>query len=117
MINHDLLDSWADSFIPHDLEKFIVHSENDYDEHEGYAADIDVDNYENDLQAALDDQICDSIQSDCVYHDVEFKHQTLTLDIISAILNLEKNHFQRETSVFSTDDRSDSAYVENIAVI
>jgi len=91
--------------------------ENDHNKHERYTADIGVDNYENDLQAALDDQICDSIQSDCVYCDVESECQTPTLDIISAILNLEKDHFQRETSVFFTDDRSDSAYVENIAVI
>ena len=49
MINHNFLNSWIDNFISHDFEKFIIYSKNNHDEHEKYAADIDINNYENDL--------------------------------------------------------------------
>jgi hypothetical protein len=95
IVNQELLDSWADSFIPSDLEDLIIHSENDHEEHESYAANIEAENCENDLQQALDDETSDPISSGCVYSDVESTRQHPTLQLLSAILNLERDRFER----------------------
>jgi hypothetical protein len=52
-INHSVLSSWADEFIPAEISTNITHLDGpDYREREGYVADLDTDNFENDLHAA-----------------------------------------------------------------
>jgi hypothetical protein len=52
-INHQMLDTWADEFIPHELEENIIYvDESDTHEREGYAIALDNSDYENDFQAA-----------------------------------------------------------------
>jgi hypothetical protein len=115
-VNQHLLDSWAESFIPNDLEDSIVHCEDDREEREGYAADIGVDNCENDLQEALDDQTSDPISTGCVYSDVESTRKCPELLKISAILNLEKERFERCPANSGSGDQA-AQYVEDIPVI
>ena len=117
VVNQNLLDSWADSFIPTDLEELIVYSENDHEEHERYAIDIALDNCENDLQEALDDQDCNQINSGCIYSDIESAQQHSTLQLVSIILNLEKEQFQQNSSANFSNETSDLQYIENISVI
>ena len=71
MINQDLLNSWADNFIFNNLENLIIHFINDHEEHEDYITDIEVENYENDLQKILNDQINYLISINYVYNDIE----------------------------------------------
>jgi hypothetical protein len=117
VVNQELLDSWADSFIPRDLEDSVVHSKNDHEEHEGYAADIGADNCENDLQEALDDQTSGPISTGCVYSDVEARRRLPTLHLISAILDLERERFQRHPQADSSDESHASQYIEDVPVI
>ena len=123
-VNQELLDSWADSFIPSDLERSVIHSENDHIEHEGYAADIEDNNFENDLQQALDDENSDPISSGCVYTDVESARQHPTLQLLSSILNLGKERFENppanpsgESSANSSGESPVAQYVDDIPVI
>lgn len=117
-VNQELLDSWADSFIPEDLQNSVVPSEkNDHEEHEGYAADIAADNCENELQHALDDQTSDPISSGCVYSDVESARQHPTLQMLSAILNLGKERFGRGPPPSSSGENPTSRYIEDVPVI
>jgi hypothetical protein len=55
-VNWQMMDSWSDNFIPPELRDNIIHlSESDHHEREGYTVDLGLGNYENDLQAAQDD--------------------------------------------------------------
>ncbi len=116
-VNQELLDSWADSFIPRDLEESVVHSENDHEEHEGYAADIGAENCENDLQEALDGQMSGPISTSCVYSDVGSARQRPELKLIMAILNLERERFQSNLHEDPSDEGHASQYVEDVLVI
>ena len=118
-INQELLDSWADSFIPRDLEESMVHSEGDREEHEGYTADLGAGNHENDLQEALDSngQPTGPISSGCVYSDVESARQHPTLHLVSAILNLERDRFERDALSDPAGGNMTPHYVEDVPVI
>jgi len=117
VINQELLDSWADSFIPKDLEESIVYSASDHKEREGYAADIEADNCENDLQEALDDQMSGPISTGCVYSDVGSVRQRPELKLVTAILNLERERFQSIPRGDPNDGDRTSQYVEDVPVI
>jgi Domain of unknown function (DUF6570) len=117
VVDEELLNSWADSFIPGELENSIVYSKDDREEREGYAADIGTENYENDLQEALGDQASDSISTGCIYSDVESTQQRPELKIVSTILNIEKERFEREAPANSRGESSTSRYIEDIPVI
>jgi hypothetical protein len=118
-INQELLDSWADSFIPRDLEESMVHSKEDHEEREGYTADLGAGNHENDLQEALDSdgQATGSISSGCVYSDVESARQHPTLQLVSAILNLERDRFERDSPPDSAAGNANPPYIEDVPVI
>lgn len=116
-VNEALLSSWEESFIPRDLEDSIVRSENDHDEREGYAANLRAGNYENDFQEALDGQTSAPISTGCVYTDVESSRQHPTLQLVSAILNLEKDRFEREAGPRSSGEESGPHYMDDVPVI
>jgi len=116
-INQELLDSWADSFIPRDLEESLVHSEGDHEEREGYTADLGAGNHENDLQEAVAGQDTGPISSGCVYSDVESARQHPTLQLVSAILNLERDRFERDTPPDSAGANATRHYIEDVPVI
>ena len=114
-INQHLLDSWTDSFVPRDLEDSIVHSEADHEEREGYTADLGPGNHENDLQEALDGQATGPISSGCVYSDVESARQHPTLQLVSAILNLERDRFDCDSP--PDGGNANPHYIEDVPVI
>ena len=113
-INQTLLDSWAESFIPHDLEESMIHSESDHEDHEGYTADLEPGNHENHFQEALDGQVTGPISTGCVYSDVESARQHPTLQLVSTILNLEKDRFERD---HPAGGNAAPHYVEDVPVI
>jgi hypothetical protein len=54
-INHQMLDTWTDEFIPPELqENVICFGEPDDHEREGYSIELDSGNYENDFHVAQD---------------------------------------------------------------
>jgi hypothetical protein len=111
-VNNELLDSWPDSFIPGDLQDSVVCTVDDLDEREGYAADLTMRDYENDLQEAIPDELPQMISSGCVYSDVELARQRPALHLISTVMNMERERFKREAVAASS-----SHYVEDIPVI
>jgi hypothetical protein len=116
IVNQELLDSWADSFIPCDLEDSVIHCENDHMEREGYAANIEAENCENDLQQALGDEALDLISSGCVYTDVNSARQLPTLQLLSAMFNLKKDQFERDSPASSNSEAA-PRYIEDVPVI
>ena len=116
VVNQDLLDLWADNFIPSDLENSIVQSQDDSEEREGYVADIGIENCENDMQEALDDQSTDSISTGCVYSDVESSWCCSELQHVLAILNLQREWFEKDSAKSSSQDHI-SCYIDDVSVI
>jgi len=116
VVNQDLLDSWADSFIPSDLENSIVQGQDDSEEREGYVADIGIENCENDMQEALDDQPTDPISTGCVYSDVGLSRRLPELRHVLAVLNLERERFEGNSASSSSEGRT-SCYIDDVPVI
>lgn len=55
-IDYPAIDSWADDFIPTELQDHVISlTDTDHHERAGYAIDLEGPNYENDWQAAEDD--------------------------------------------------------------
>ena len=69
----------------------VTHCENDHKERESYAANIEAENCENDLQQVLNNEASDLINSGCMYTDVNSARQLPTLQMLLAILNLKKD--------------------------
>jgi hypothetical protein len=82
------------------------------EEYKGYATDFTMHNYENDLQEAIPKELPHMISSGCVYSDVDSARQCPTLHLISAIMNMERERFEREAIA-----ELSSYYVEKIPVI
>jgi hypothetical protein len=116
-VNEALLNLWEDSFIPRDLEESIVHSESDHDEREGYATNLRAGNHENDFQEALDGQSSAPISTGCVYTDVESSRQHPTLQLMSAILNLEKGRLERDAPHRTAGEEGGPRYIDDVPVI
>ena len=95
----------------------MVYCENDYEEYENYAVNIQAGNYENDLQEALDDDMSDPISSSSVYTDVNSEYWLLTLKLLMAILNLEKEWFKRDNLANSSGDSFITLYIEDVSII
>src|SRR5271168_827553 len=88
-INHELIDQWAESFIPPVLQEAVVNvpEASDSDERGTYAGDMDG-FAENDLHNALDDMADGTIASGAVYSDVEGHRQNPELKIVMALMEM-----------------------------
>ncbi len=71
-MNHRLLETWEDEFIPSGIMDNIAHCNADLYEREGYATNLNDGNFENDLDTAIagTDIEGDHINSGCVYSDI-----------------------------------------------
>jgi len=92
-INHDMIDNWAEEFIPPDLHDSIINvNKSDHHEREGYAVNLESGNFENDLQAAQDsasfDQQCDPLMSGSVSTDVNGNRQNPDLRLVDSLLDV-----------------------------
>src|SRR5271155_458049 len=88
-INHELIDQWAESFIPPVLQEAVVNvpEASDSDERGTYAGDMDG-FAENDLHNALDDMADGTIASGAVYSDVEGHRQNPELKMVMALMEM-----------------------------
>ncbi len=116
MINQNLLDLWADNFISSDLENSIVQNQDDSKKCESYIADIEIKNFENDMQEALDDQLTDSISTGCVYSNVRSSWWLSELQHILIILNLEREWFEGN-SASSSSKSCIFCYIDDVLMI
>ncbi len=55
IINHKEMANWEDEFVPKSVKDNIVLSLSDHSEHESYIHDLNEDNLENDIYAAISD--------------------------------------------------------------
>ena len=78
-------------------------------EREGYAANLAMHGYENNLQEAIPKELPHMISSSCVYSDVDSARQCPALHLISAIMNMEREQFKREAVA-----ESSSHYVKGL---
>ena len=80
-INHGMMDSWVDKFIPPEIQDNIIClGESDYREREGYTVSLQIGNYENDLHAAQDD----------VFHTDDDNHGPLITGSVCTDINGER---------------------------
>ena len=88
-INHELINQWAESFIPPLLQEAIINLPEDRDSNERgtYASDMEGFS-ENDLHHALDDMADGTIASGAVYSDVEGQRQNPELKMIMALMEM-----------------------------
>lgn len=99
-INHRLLDTWEDQFIPSGITDNMVQCDPDHYKRVSYAIDLCDGNYENDLDAAIADTGIkgDHIHSGCVYSDIDDGRQNPTLRLLSAIGNIKATTLALDTS-------------------
>ena len=88
-INHELIDQWAESFIPPVLQEAIIHvpEDRDSDERGTYAGDMEG-HSENDLHNALNDMADGGIASGAVYSDVEGQRQNPELKMVMTLMEM-----------------------------
>lgn len=100
-INHDMLESMPDEFIPEGISSRVVIINQDSGEREGYGANLDTNNDENNLQHALGTAGIENtgLLSGCIYTDVNEARQNPYMKLISAINNLQ-------TTATAVDDAS-----------
>jgi hypothetical protein len=102
-INHSLLSSWPAEFIPDQISANIETS--DHTEREGYVANLETGNFENDLQATASESFADN--------DARFSSGSLCTDINGDRLNCNLHLLNTLSAVVakpsreSADDRSD----------
>lgn len=54
MIDYNQLTAWEDEFIPAGIADRVLQYKSDLEERQGYATDLEVENFENDLHRAID---------------------------------------------------------------
>jgi hypothetical protein len=92
-MNNTLLDSWPDRFILGNLQDLVVCTVDNLDKREGYAADLAIHDYENNLQEAIPKELPHIISSGYVYSDMDSACQHPALHLISTIMNMESDWF------------------------
>lgn len=92
-INHQMLDTWSDEFIPPELQENIISVDlADSHEREGYSIHLDSGNYENELQAAHDTELdLDNnvpLMTGSVSTDINGERQNPDRRLLNALLNV-----------------------------
>ena len=90
VINIDLLHLWKDEFVPAGLAESVVECGVDHSEKQGYGADLETDNLENDFHATTQEAGFDNTAiSNCVYTNADQIRDHLTSKLILTIANNE----------------------------
>lgn len=92
-INHQMLDSWTDEFIPPELQDNVICvDEPDSLEREGYSIHLDRGNYENDFQAAQDTapdvDNNEPLMTGSVSTDINGERQNPERRLLNSLLNM-----------------------------
>ena len=93
-INHSLLSSWPAEFIPEQISANISYIDvSDHTEREGYVANLETGNFENDLQATSDET--------CPDNDITLSSGSLCTDINNERINCDLYLLNTLTSVIT----------------
>ncbi|OKO97720.1 ATP-dependent DNA helicase PIF1 [Penicillium subrubescens] len=95
-INQPMIDDWSDDFIPPELRDSIISlDEPDHHEREGYTVELQMGNYENDLQAAQDSasdvNIGEPFITGSVSTDINGERQDPNLRVLAALFGTITN--------------------------
>jgi len=105
-INHSLL-SWPAEFIPEQISANITCiDESDHTEREGYVADLETGNFENDLQATSD--------GICTDDDSTFSSGSLSTDINGERINWDLHLLNTLTSVLENPNRDSDTIASHV---
>jgi hypothetical protein len=112
-INHAMVDSWNEEFIPPEIrDNIICLGSSDHHEREGYTVSLQTGNCENDLHAAqdevldLDDQ--EALITGSVYTDINGERQDPNTRMIHTLRGvLARNQCKTDDSSPATDDTAD----------
>ena len=98
-INHSLLSSWPAEFIPDQISTNITYIDvSDHTEREGYVANLETGNYENDLQATSDETTPDN--------DLTLSSGSLCTDLNGERINYDLHLLNTLTSVLTKNDNN-----------
>ncbi len=116
IINHDMLETMLVEFISEGISSRVVSMNQDFEEHERYAADLNTSNDENDLHHALGTVEMENtgLSSSCIYTDVNEARQSPYLKLISAINNLQTTPSTVENSDPVDNDASQPMLTFNL---
>jgi hypothetical protein len=96
-INYSLLSSWPVEFVPEQISANITYIDvSDYSEREGYVANLETGNFENDLQATASEIFTDN--------DARFSSGSLCVDINGERVNGHLHLLNTLTSVLEKSD-------------
>jgi hypothetical protein len=106
-INYSLLSSWPEEFIPSQISANITQVDvSDHSEREGYVANLESDNFENDLQAASNEILPD---------DTVFASGSLYTDLNGDRVNCDQQLLQRlASSIEGTAPTADADEAEGV---
>jgi len=114
MINYPLLASWPEDFIPSQISVNVSHLDvPDHSEREGYIADLESDNFENDLQA-VSDEVSDEnavFSSGSLSTDVNGERSNCDLQLLQTLTSFVSS--TNDTTADSEMEGSDSESVDN----
>jgi hypothetical protein len=92
----------------------VIYTINNLDKYEGYAANLTIYNYKNNLQEAILKELSHMISSGYIYSDIDSACQHPILHLILTIINMEREQFKRE-AVAATN--TNTSYIKDIPVI
>lgn len=73
VINFDLIDTWKGEYVPANISNKVLQCDENRQEREGYVADLETENFENDLHYVVSNTgINDSgLLSNCLYTNLD----------------------------------------------
>ena len=113
-INHNMIESWDDDFIPSEIANNVIHAtHSDHHEREGYTVGLQAGNLENEFHAAqdaafnVDDN--DPFITGSVYTDVNGERRDPSGPMIDALLGIvtDRSNPTNQTTPPTTTDRPD----------
>jgi hypothetical protein len=114
-IDYPAIDSWADDFIPTELQDHVISlTDTDHHERAGYAIDLEGYNYENDWQAAEDDLSNEAEDSllltASVSTDINGERQDPDLRTLNAVYHLKNSQPIDSDQTFLTPNPAGSRH-------
>lgn len=88
-MNFDFTNIWKGEFVPTGISNRVLQCDKNIQEREGYAADLDIDNFKKDLHHIVhNEEISDSgLLSGCFYIDANDTWEHPTIKLVSTIIN------------------------------
>lgn len=101
VIDHALLETWRDEFVPIEISERVLQCGSDHTEKQGYAADLEAENLEDDFQASIATAGLDSsgLLGGCLYTDANNTREHPTSRLLSAVSNYKRSQESADAGV------------------